>query len=211
MCLLGSRPVRLPDGHCGDQHLGRCLGLARCGRAMHLFHSENKPLRTGDWPAEARRRRDVNRCSRFCKGLFADCQGYRALSAFLRARQAGASVSAQQRDRVMSTMRPHHTLFSTDRAPLPGAPAGARAGLRKLVELFVVWHMRAATRRQLWALSDLDDHMLKDIGLTRGELRCAARRPFWLASGPATPLPCSAPTALPCGAPTALPCGAPTR
>jgi len=66
--------------------------------------------------------------------------------------------------------------------------------LRKLIELFVVWHMRAATRRQLWALSRLDDHLLKDIGLTRGELRCEARRPFWLASGSATPLPCGAPT-----------------
>jgi uncharacterized protein YjiS (DUF1127 family) len=90
----------------------------------------------------------------------------------------------------MSTMRTQRASALADRAPLPGAPAG----LRKLVELFVVWHMRAAARRQLWALSELDDHLLKDIGLTRGELRCEASQPFWLASGPATPLPCGAPT-----------------
>jgi uncharacterized protein YjiS (DUF1127 family) len=74
--------------------------------------------------------------------------------------------------------------------PLSGAPSGARAGLCKLTELFVVWQMRAARRRQVRALCELDDHLLKDIGLTRGELRCASMRPFWLASGPATPPPC---------------------
>ena len=44
--------------------------------------------------------------------------------------------------------------------------------LRRLLEA-----MRS--RRQLGGLCHLDDHILKDIGLTRSELLYKAKRPFW--------------------------------
>jgi uncharacterized protein YjiS (DUF1127 family) len=35
------------------------------------------------------------------------------------------------------------------------------------------------SRRQLRDLCELNDHILQDIGLTKAELRCKAKKPFW--------------------------------
>jgi len=35
-------------------------------------------------------------------------------------------------------------------------------------------------RRQLRALSDLDDHLLRDVGLSRADLEHACFTPFWV-------------------------------
>lgn len=40
------------------------------------------------------------------------------------------------------------------------------------------WTTRRRTRQQL---SDLDEHMLKDIGITQAQAAKEARRPFWQA------------------------------
>jgi uncharacterized protein YjiS (DUF1127 family) len=37
----------------------------------------------------------------------------------------------------------------------------------------------AERRRQLRALSELDDHLLRDIGLTQDDIAHACARPFW--------------------------------
>lgn len=39
-----------------------------------------------------------------------------------------------------------------------------------------LWHERAGQRRRL---AELDDYLLKDIGVTRAEARMEAEKPFW--------------------------------
>lgn len=55
-----------------------------------------------------------------------------------------------------------------------GLPLVVRRALRKLGH----WMARSRQRRQLEALNDA---MLKDIGLTRADVRMEAERPFWRA------------------------------
>lgn len=50
------------------------------------------------------------------------------------------------------------------------------SGLFGLVRTVVAWIER---RRQLQALTELDDHLLKDLGLSREQARREAARPFW--------------------------------
>ena len=51
-----------------------------------------------------------------------------------------------------------------------------RPFLRRSLARLVAWIDRAHQRR---ALSDLDDHLLRDIGVSREEARREAMRPFW--------------------------------
>ena len=45
---------------------------------------------------------------------------------------------------------------------------------------FLLWFVRCSERsRQRQALSELDDHFLKDIGKTRPEAMAEANKPFW--------------------------------
>ena len=58
-------------------------------------------------------------------------------------------------------------------------PHPPRASLvARSVSLLLVWIERSRQRR---ALDELDDHLLRDIGLTRYEARREATRPFWQA------------------------------
>jgi uncharacterized protein YjiS (DUF1127 family) len=75
----------------------------------------------------------------------------------------------------------HHSVF-IDRALRIGSFVRARAALVRIIELIALWRRRAAARRELQALCELDDYILRDIGLTRSELRQEATRPFWRAS-----------------------------
>ena len=59
----------------------------------------------------------------------------------------------------------------TPRRPLTSVPFVAR-----LVVLLSIWVDRARERRQLYAL---DDHMLKDIGLTRADVELEIHKHFW--------------------------------
>ena len=45
-----------------------------------------------------------------------------------------------------------------------------------LLDLLLSWQERASMRR---ALESLDDHALKDIGLSRDRIACEVRKPFW--------------------------------
>ena len=57
--------------------------------------------------------------------------------------------------------------------PQRRAPAAAVQGL--LGKIGAAWRRRRS--RNL--LSELDDYMLKDIGVTRAEARIEANKPFW--------------------------------
>jgi uncharacterized protein YjiS (DUF1127 family) len=48
--------------------------------------------------------------------------------------------------------------------------------LRRLARTLFLWHERARQRRHLQYLSD---HMLRDIGLSRADVRAEAGKPFW--------------------------------
>ena len=48
---------------------------------------------------------------------------------------------------------------------------------RGLVKTCEHYYQRASQRR---ALANLDDHLLRDIGVSRGEAQREARKPFWL-------------------------------
>ena len=54
-------------------------------------------------------------------------------------------------------------------------PVAAEVALRVAV-VFAKWSQRSRTRR---ALADLDDHMLRDLGLTRDQATRESRRMFW--------------------------------
>ncbi len=49
-------------------------------------------------------------------------------------------------------------------------------GVGGIVDLLLTWHERARQRRHL---RSLDDHMLRDIGLSRADLEVEADKPFW--------------------------------
>ena len=54
-----------------------------------------------------------------------------------------------------------------------------RAGnaiLRQVLRVLGTWVQRAQTRRYL---RDLDDRLLRDVGLTRDTARIEAAKPFW--------------------------------
>ncbi|GHF56554.1 DUF1127 domain-containing protein [Seohaeicola zhoushanensis] len=60
-------------------------------------------------------------------------------------------------------------------AASPRLPVIAMVALR-FAGAVTQWDQRSRTRR---ALSSLDDHMLRDIGVTHAQARKEAKRPFW--------------------------------
>jgi uncharacterized protein YjiS (DUF1127 family) len=60
-------------------------------------------------------------------------------------------------------------------APGEGRPGRARLAAR-LLDLVFAWEDRVMQRR---TLMHLDEHQLKDIGLTRGGAEQEWRKPFW--------------------------------
>ena len=70
---------------------------------------------------------------------------------------------------------------------LPGSLSGSRRGLKRrkprslllaMIGLLVHWQERAEQRH---ALAELDDRLLRDIGLDRVAAAHEARKPFWRA------------------------------
>ena len=56
---------------------------------------------------------------------------------------------------------------------------GQQIGLgTALLQLATAWFARLRDRRQL---AELDDRMLRDLGLTRSDIRHEADKPFWQA------------------------------
>lgn len=65
---------------------------------------------------------------------------------------------------------------TTKRAFGDGAAAGGFRGWETLRAVLGRWLER---RRQRRALRDLDDHLLRDIGLDRSDALREGRKPFW--------------------------------
>lgn len=63
---------------------------------------------------------------------------------------------------------------------LPTGPASVRAAVARFVAGFgTLARQWAHRRRSRIALSRLDDHLIRDIGLDRAACRDEAHRPFW--------------------------------
>jgi uncharacterized protein YjiS (DUF1127 family) len=73
----------------------------------------------------------------------------------------------------------YHCQTADTASPLP-ASAGWTASLGQLaagaVELLLLWAERARSRR---LLGQLNNHALKDIGVTRADVDAELRKPFW--------------------------------
>ncbi|MBM3599115.1 MAG: DUF1127 domain-containing protein [Alphaproteobacteria bacterium] len=72
-----------------------------------------------------------------------------------------------------------HSLRSAS-APQPRLPRAiietAESLCRSLVDVLLNWQERAVGRRQL---AEMDDRMLRDIGLTRDDIAMECEKPFW--------------------------------
>lgn len=58
-----------------------------------------------------------------------------------------------------------------------GIIAKARCVVVKALNIIVIWQERAEQRQSLY---ELDDRMLKDIGVSKSDADHEARKPFWL-------------------------------
>jgi|GEM_PF-2151638 len=45
-----------------------------------------------------------------------------------------------------------------------------------LVQILMKWHQRSLDRHRL---ANLNDHLLRDVGLTRGDVEREIEKPFW--------------------------------
>ncbi|MGH6919266.1 MAG: DUF1127 domain-containing protein [Geminicoccaceae bacterium] len=54
--------------------------------------------------------------------------------------------------------------------------SGLAVWLRRAADILLTWRERAHQRRHLRALND---HMLRDIGLTRADVMAESSKPFW--------------------------------
>ncbi|MEL6266942.1 MAG: DUF1127 domain-containing protein [Pseudomonadota bacterium] len=62
------------------------------------------------------------------------------------------------------------------RVPHPFAGTARRVTLARLATMIVVWQQRMRARRRL---AEMNDHALRDIGLTRDQAWEEAAKPFW--------------------------------
>ena len=70
----------------------------------------------------------------------------------------------------------YSTLSNPTSGLLRGVGHEVAAVLDRLVEAPFVWAERAAERRHL---AELDEHLLRDIGLTTADVDAISTRPFW--------------------------------
>jgi uncharacterized protein YjiS (DUF1127 family) len=62
--------------------------------------------------------------------------------------------------------------------PASGLGDLVRRRLERVLATLELWRRRTAERQ---ALLSLDDHILRDVGLTRREVELEGRKPFWRA------------------------------
>jgi uncharacterized protein YjiS (DUF1127 family) len=82
-------------------------------------------------------------------------------------------------------MHQNSTAFAADIALKPAITARtnlaptSRSFANALSDIWLVLEKWASRRRQRYALMQLDEHLLKDIGLTRGVAASEYGKPFW--------------------------------
>jgi uncharacterized protein YjiS (DUF1127 family) len=70
----------------------------------------------------------------------------------------------------------YHTFSSPINGLTRGFAGEVAAVVDRIFEAPFLWAERAAERRHL---AELDDHLLRDIGLNRAEVEAASTKPFW--------------------------------
>lgn len=61
-------------------------------------------------------------------------------------------------------------------ALMPAANRRGAALVARLVDILLAWHERRRQRRQL---AMMDDHMLRDLGLSSADVEQEVHKPFW--------------------------------
>jgi uncharacterized protein YjiS (DUF1127 family) len=81
----------------------------------------------------------------------------------------------------MMTLQTIFASVGTTQRPRHGGTwhVGPGTALKQLTGRLSLWQARIRARRQLRDLCQLDDHTLRDIGLTRAAIRYEAEKPFW--------------------------------
>lgn len=69
-----------------------------------------------------------------------------------------------------------YTLASGGRLPSPPVQDRTISGIASAMRLLTFYRERNASRQ---ALREMEDHLLRDIGLTREQAMIEARKPFW--------------------------------
>jgi uncharacterized protein YjiS (DUF1127 family) len=83
----------------------------------------------------------------------------------------------RQIDRQAGVAAPWSALATTTSAA-PGRARGAGLRLRHSLDTLRLWRERVRGRQQL---RTFDDHLLRDIGITRLQAEAEAHKPFWRA------------------------------
>lgn len=79
----------------------------------------------------------------------------------------------------MNTTVVHNERISgaaTGRAPVVGVTAYLSGAFRTLADILAAWQARLDSRRHLL---ELDDRLLRDIGISRYDAEREAAKPFW--------------------------------
>jgi len=77
---------------------------------------------------------------------------------------------------MIRTLTSKSTLAGEIRSSLPRRPGPAGAAALLVADLLSTWYRRARERRHL---GTLDEHMLKDIGVTRADVEFEVQKHFW--------------------------------
>jgi uncharacterized protein YjiS (DUF1127 family) len=78
---------------------------------------------------------------------------------------------------VLQSASPEHPAL-----PQGEAFSGLNSAFAQALEILRRWRHRARSRRQLGHLCELDDRLLRDIGMTRADALAEVAKPFWLSS-----------------------------
>jgi uncharacterized protein YjiS (DUF1127 family) len=77
---------------------------------------------------------------------------------------------------MIRTLTSKCTVAGSIRSTLPRRRGPVGAAVLLVADLLSTWYLRARERRHL---KMLDDHMLKDIGVTRADVEFEVQKHFW--------------------------------